>query len=114
MCIRDSLNWGFAPADPGSGQSDGPITLRCAPEVESRTYVEGSRHSFWDEVPSIACPVTVALGRVETFTPSGFAGHIADHIPGAVLEPHPDLGHFGPMQVPDAIAGSIAAAVMPA
>ena len=82
--------------------------------MESRTYVEGSRHSFWHEVPSIGRPVTVALGRVETFTPSGFAGHIADHIPGAVLEPHPDLGHFGPMQVPDAIAASIATAVLPA
>ena len=108
------LTWGFGPADAGSEAPDGAISLRCAPEVESRTYVEGSRHSFWNEVPSIDRPVTVALGRVEAFTPSGFAGHIADHIPGAVLEPHPDLGHFGPMQVPDAIAASIAAAVLPA
>jgi pimeloyl-ACP methyl ester carboxylesterase len=108
------LTWGFAPADLGSDAADGAITLRCTPEVESRTYVEGSRHSFWTEVPTIDRPVTVAQGRVETFTPSGFAGHIARHIPGAVLEPHPDLGHFGPMQVPDAIAASIAAAVLPA
>ena len=65
------------------------------------------------EVPVVRIEV-LALGRVEAFTPSGFAGHIADHIPGAVLEPHPDLGHFGPMQVPDAIAASIATAVLPA
>jgi pimeloyl-ACP methyl ester carboxylesterase len=75
------LTWGFGPVDAGSDAPDGAITLRCAPEVESRTYVEGSRHSFWHEVPSIEHPVTVALGRVEAFTPSGFAGHIADHIP---------------------------------
>ena len=110
------LPWGFAPADPaqdsGAEAGDGAITLRCAPEVESRTYIEGSRHSFWDIVPTIDRPVTVALGRVETFTPSGFAGHIAEHIPGAALEEHPDLGHFGPMQVPDAIAHAIAAAVL--
>ncbi|MEZ5372082.1 MAG: hypothetical protein R2704_05000 [Microthrixaceae bacterium] len=46
-------------------------------------------------------------------TPAAFAHHIAERIPDAAFELHPDLGHFGPMQVPDAIAASIATAVLP-
>lgn len=106
------LTWGFTEPDAG-GATTGSISLRCHPEVESRTYVEGSRHSFWDEAAKLDRPSTVVAGRPDPFTPAAFAHYVADRIPGAEFEAHPDLGHFGPMQVPDAIAASITAAVLP-
>ncbi|MEZ5381635.1 MAG: alpha/beta hydrolase [Microthrixaceae bacterium] len=99
------LTWCFAPTADG-------ITLRCRPDVEARTYVEGSRHSFWDEVATLSRQATVVSGRPEGFSPSHFAEQVAGHIPGGAFEQHPDLGHFGPQQAPEAIARSIASALL--
>ena len=37
--------------------------------------------------------------------------HTADALPHGVLEEHPELGHFGPLQDPAAMAASISAAL---
>jgi pimeloyl-ACP methyl ester carboxylesterase len=90
---------------------DGSVTLRCAPEVEARTYEMGARHAAWDHLDEVACPVVVARGRADGPGPSGFAPAIAQRLRRGRLEEHPSLGHFGPLEDPAAVAERIGAAV---
>jgi hypothetical protein len=39
--------------------------------------------------------------------PALFAADIADAIDGASLHPHPELGHFGPLQDPERVAAEV-------
>jgi pimeloyl-ACP methyl ester carboxylesterase len=85
---------------------DGSVTLRCRPETEAATFRMGSRHDAWDRLDEVACPVLVAVGRPEG-VPALLAPGVAGRLGDARLEEHPDLGHFGPLEDPTAIAGSV-------
>jgi pimeloyl-ACP methyl ester carboxylesterase len=87
------------------------VTLRCRPEVEAATYEMGGRHSAWGRLGELRCPVVVARGSDAVPGPAGFAPRVAERIPGSVLEDHPRLGHFGPLEDPEGIAAHVRAAV---
>lgn len=99
------VRWGFAE------QADGSVTLRCRPGTEADTFRHGARHDAWEHLGEVGCPVVVLRGRPERWGPAALAPGIADAIPGAVLEEHPELGHFGPLEDPEAMAGSVLALV---
>jgi pimeloyl-ACP methyl ester carboxylesterase len=88
---------------------DGSVTLRCAPEDESETFHMGPTHDAAEHLGEVTCPVTVVKGRDEP-GPAMFADAVADGLPHGRLVKMPSLGHFGPMEDPDAIAASIRAA----
>lgn len=92
-----------------STAADGSVTLRCRPEVEAATFRMGSRHDAWLHLGEVACPTVVLRGAVgDGFGPARFAGGIADRLAAGRLEEHPDLGHFGPLEDPAAMASSLA------
>lgn len=91
---------GFRP-DPGG------IRLKCHPAVESAVYGMGGRHRAFDDLGEVTIPVTVARGRPGTGAPVDVAAQIAEALPAGRLETHHDLGHFGPMEAPAAMAASI-------
>jgi pimeloyl-ACP methyl ester carboxylesterase len=101
------VDGGFRPA------ADGTVTLKCRPEVESRVYRGGASHGAFAHLDEVQCPVTVARGALDVAGPASFAGPVADALPHGRLEEHPDLGHFGPLEDPDAIAAAIDAAFTP-
>ncbi len=86
--------------------ADGSVRLRCRPEVEAATFEMGPRHHTFERLGEIATPMVVVRGREEV-GPAAVAPAIADALPHGRLEEHPDLGHFGPLQHPAAIATSI-------
>ena len=90
---------------------DGRVQLRCRPEIEAQTYEMGGRHDAFVHLGELRCPVTVARGHREVPGPAGLAAPIAEAIPSGVLEEHPELGHFGPLEDPATIADAIDAAV---
>ncbi len=90
---------------------DQSVALRCSPEVESATYLMGSQHHTFERLRDVDVPVTVLRGRSEPISPAAFAPLIADALPNGVLEAHDDLGHFGPLEDPSAIAKSIRSAL---
>jgi pimeloyl-ACP methyl ester carboxylesterase len=102
--LRAYVEGGFAP------QPDGSVTLRCRPAWEAATF-EAARHSdAWNLLPDLDLPVSVVVGRDEgPYAPSAFAPRVAEALPGGQLSPHPELGHFGPLQEPDAMAAELAA-----
>ena len=94
------VTYGFEP------QSDGSVTLRCRPEVEAANYEMGARHDGFAHLGEVTCPVVVLKGSDRVPGPAGFAADIADALPSGVLEDHPELYHFGPLEDPAAMASS--------
>ena len=90
---------------------DGSVALRCRPEVEASTYEMGGVHHAFDHLGEVGCPVTVVRGTDRFPGPASFAPAVADGLPHGSLEDHPELGHFGPLQDPAAMARSIELAV---
>jgi pimeloyl-ACP methyl ester carboxylesterase len=67
-----------------------------------------ARHHAVERLGEITCPVVFASGA-HTDTPFGpdLLGRLVEGMPQARAEVFDDLGHFGPLQDPPAIAASI-------
>jgi len=89
--------------------ADGTAWLKCAPEDESATFAATGKATV-DNVTKVQTPTVIAVGVDDgSWSPSMFGPGIVDAMPHAVLERHPKLGHFGPLQDPAAIAEAILA-----
>lgn len=80
------------------------VELKCLPEHEARTYETGGSSGAWDDLPSVSVPTWVLSGAPAAYQPSSFAVAVAERIPGAVYVQYDEMGHFGPLEHPDAIA----------
>jgi pimeloyl-ACP methyl ester carboxylesterase len=88
-------------------EADGTARLKCLPDDEAATFAATGKATV-DLVAKVQTPTTVAVGQDEgSWSPSMFGPAIADAMPNAVLERHPALGHFGPLQDPAAIGAAI-------
>jgi pimeloyl-ACP methyl ester carboxylesterase len=93
---------GFEP-DP-----EGGIRLRCRPEHEAQVYAHGFSHDAYARLARVRCPVTLACGEhTDAFGPSLLA-LLAARLAGAEQVVLDGLGHFGPLEDPAAVAGSLA------
>ena len=93
-------------------QPDGSIELKCRPETEARTYEMGGRHRAFDHLAEVDAQVLIAVGERDTGRGPGLmAPRIAARLPHGRLVTEPGLGHFGPLEAPDRIAGAIATAL---
>ncbi|CAN5693366.1 hypothetical protein BH24ACT3_BH24ACT3_07960 [soil metagenome] len=99
--LRAYVEGGFAE------EPDGTVRLKCRPADEAQVYRMGSRHGAFADLPAVRCPVTVARGAVGPGGPAAFAAAMVDVLPNGRLECHDDLGHFGPLEDPVAIAAAI-------
>lgn len=88
-------------------EPDGRVSLRCSREDEAQIYAHGFSHEAFARLPEIRCPVIFVCGAdTDGFGPDFldlFASR-AEHPRTLVL---PGLGHFGPLEDPDAVARSI-------
>src|SRR5690606_2010453 len=75
------------------------VELKCAPEVEALVFDGGMDQPTFDRLPEVRCHVTVAVSG-DGGGPALFAPAIAERLPSGVLERHPTLTHFGPMEDP--------------
>lgn len=99
------LERGLEPVDPAV--PEGEVRLTCRPADEAQIYTMGGQHSAWAHLAEVGCPCTVVRGAPSSGPPAGFADGIVTAIPGATLETHGLLGHFGPMESPEEMATSI-------
>ena len=88
--------------------ADGTATLRCRPESEAATFEGAFGNGAWELLAGLDIPVAVLAGG-EAAGPAAFAPHVAGALPAGRLVPHPELGHFGPLQAPAELAGELAA-----
>jgi pimeloyl-ACP methyl ester carboxylesterase len=83
--------------------------LKCAPDDEAATYAEAPAHDLWDRLPEIGARVDVVCGERSDAVGPRLAGRLADRLANGTLEVLSGLGHFGPLEDPDAAAASILA-----
>ena len=65
----------------------------------------------FDHLERVGCPVTIVRGAVVEWGPAAFAQRTAEALPHGRLLTFDDLGHFGPLEDPSAIAKSIRSAL---
>ena len=87
---------------------DGTIRLRCRGVDEGATY-DGERVSTNDRITGCQAPVVIGKGSDEISAQLGLPAH--ESLANSVLIEHPDLGHFGPLEAPDRLAGDALAAL---
>jgi pimeloyl-ACP methyl ester carboxylesterase len=104
--LRAYVDHGFAVLD------DGTVRLKCRGIDEAAVYSMSTEHDTFDHLHLVACPVTVAAGG-DLEGAGRLARPVAEALPLARYEQHPQLGHFGPLEAPSVIAERIRAAFVP-
>ena len=100
--LRAYVDHGFADLD------DGTVRLKCRGEVEASTYEMAVQHGAGERLSEIRCPVTfVSGGRTDTPFGDSLLRRLAADLPDGRVEVFDELGHFGPLQDPAAVAASI-------
>jgi pimeloyl-ACP methyl ester carboxylesterase len=83
---------------------DGEVQLACLPEHEGATFDAPDKLSV-PQLDGFSMSLAVAAGYSPgVSSPADMAPHVVDTVAGAVLDSHPELGHFGPLQAPSLIA----------
>jgi pimeloyl-ACP methyl ester carboxylesterase len=100
--LRAYVDGGFAPAP------DGSVTLRCLPSTEAEVFRRAAASGAWGSVASLGIPVAIVGGRPDEVGPRAFAAATAAALPKGKLMERPDLGHFGPLEDPAAMAEDVA------
>ncbi|MCU1496764.1 MAG: alpha/beta hydrolase fold protein [Acidimicrobiales bacterium] len=86
---------------------DGSVALKCTPEHEAQVF-EADHKPLIAEMTTVTTPTVVACGdRGPGPGPAAFAPEVADALPNGRLQRYAHLGHFGPFQDPDTLAGDI-------
>lgn len=86
---------------------DGKWELKCPGEIEARIYEMGSAHDGFKRLSGLTCPVLFVSGSETVAMPEAFARPLAEATPQGSFESAEKLGHFGPMEDPDAMVASI-------
>lgn len=94
--------------DHGFGdQPDGTVLLKCRGASEAQVYEMSAEHNAFEHLTEVRCPVTVAYGTAPEGPPAMIAPQVAERLPHGRLEVFDHVGHFGPLEDPDAIAASV-------
>ena len=87
--------------------ADSTWTLKCSPADEAAMFAMGAANGLWGRLSGVDCPVVVASGADTDAINPKLAAMIVERLPHGRLEVFDDLGHFGPMENPDACVASI-------
>jgi len=98
---------GFTPLEGGG------IGLRCRREDEAAVYALSFSHDTFAHLAEVRCPVTLACGADTDAIGPDLLAMLAGRLPVATTVVFPGMGHFGPLEDPDAVAGSVSAALVP-
>jgi pimeloyl-ACP methyl ester carboxylesterase len=101
--LRAYVDYGFA------DQDDGTVILKCRGEIEGQVF-EASLSGAWERLEEFAAPFTVVASG-DGNAPATVAPAVVDRLPQGRLETMDDLTHFAPIQDPERVAESIAAAL---
>jgi pimeloyl-ACP methyl ester carboxylesterase len=96
--LKAYVTYGFGPDESG-----GDIRVKCDPATEAAIYESAGARHLWDLLRPTRCRTILIRGADSDMwnkrTADGVAGRLDAEI--VVI---PDVGHFGPLQVPDTFA----------
>jgi pimeloyl-ACP methyl ester carboxylesterase len=99
--LRAYVDHGFAE------QPDGSVLLKCRGASEAQVYEMSAEHNAFDHLAEVQIPVVVAYGTSPEGPPAAIAPQVAERLPHGRLVEFDHVGHFGPLEDPDAVAASI-------
>ena len=104
--LRRYVEDGFEVVPAVEGGDGSTVRLRCRREDEAdRLRHTASANGAFDHLDEVHCPTTFAYGELtDAFGPT-FMEADAARVPDATVEAYPGLGHFGPLERPDEVAG---------
>lgn len=88
-------------------RSDGRFELKCRPSYEARIYTTGGASGIYPRLGEVRCGVRVVCGDPDGSPPATFGEQIVARLPRGELVHAAGLGHFGPLQDPDAMVASM-------
>ena len=86
---------------------DGQVELKCRPEDEAVTYAMGTANGVYPRLRDVRCPTVVVCGEHTDAIPPQLGEMIVERLPHGRLEIMSSVGHFGPMQDPEATVESM-------
>jgi pimeloyl-ACP methyl ester carboxylesterase len=95
---------GFGPVAQGIG-------LRCRRQDEAQVYAHALAHDAYAHLAEIACPVTLACGAETDAMGPAVLALFAARLGDAPVEVFAGMGHFGPLEDPEAVARSVISAL---
>lgn len=99
--LRNYVEHGFAPCAEG-------VTLRCDPELEAQTFLNGRHNGVWDLLPAITTPVLLVIGEAEEVGPAAVGEEMAGRLLNATFRGYPHLDHMAPFTHPSEVADVVA------
>ena len=99
--LRAYVDGGFSPTPEGS------VTLRCSPSTEAEVFRHAATSGAWEAMESLDLPVAIVAGRPDELGPRAFASDVADALPQGSLFVQSQVGHFGPLEDPAAMAALV-------
>ena len=102
--LRNYVEHGFAPSADG-------VTLRCDPELEAQTFLNGRSNGVWDLLPEITTPVLLVIGEEEEIGPAAMGQDMARRLPNGTFRGYRHLDHMAPFTHPDEMAALVVDAV---
>lgn len=88
---------------------DGTVRLKCRAEHEARTF-EAEDQATVEGIRGLQVQTTVAIGSTQRgWSAAMFGPAVVDALPNSRLVSYRHLGHFGPLQDPDAVAEDVLA-----
>jgi pimeloyl-ACP methyl ester carboxylesterase len=90
--------------DGGDGRA---VRLRCRREDEADIFMAAMFHPGFEHLHQISCPVTLCCGADTDAFGVPLIEAAAAEIPSSRTEILPGMGHFGPLQVPSAVAAAV-------
>jgi pimeloyl-ACP methyl ester carboxylesterase len=88
-------------------RADGQVELKCRPEDEAAVYAMGVANGVYQRLGEVLCSTLVVCGEHTDAIPPKLGEMIVERLPHGRLEIMPRVGHFGPMQDPDATVESM-------
>ncbi len=87
----------------GTRESDGTVTLKCAPETEAEIYCQTLSYNVWPELARADVPAIVLRGLSKERLPSVTALELPGWLPQAKDRPLAEASHLLAMEYPEEV-----------
>jgi pimeloyl-ACP methyl ester carboxylesterase len=111
--LRLYVQGGFELVPVSEGGDGRAVQLRCRREDEADTFAAAGLHNAFAHLAEVTCPVTFCCGEQTDAFGENLMVADAEPVPHARVEVLADMGHFGPLQAPGAVAGAVIDAFSP-
>ncbi len=105
--LRLYVEGGFELVPRSEGGDGRAVRLRCRREDEADTFAAAGLHEAFAHLSEVGCPVTFCCGaETDAFGAKLMAADAAP-VPRSQVEVLAGMGHFGPLQAPQAVAEAV-------